>query len=69
MNANGSGMTVQIRAKANPSIRQLALLKSLGSQAAVGSICAAQTKDMFSPDYGLYPSMKAIFEWFLHRGC
>jgi hypothetical protein len=53
---------VQVRAKAYPGIRHIALAKSLGKNAAVQSICPEDTKDP-SPGnarYGYRPAMRAI---------
>lgn len=68
-NPNGGGQTLQVRAKAVPSLRQLSLLKSLGSQSALGSICAPQTENPSAPDYGYKPSVQVVLDWLARRGC
>lgn len=69
INPDGSGNTLQTRAKVNPSVRQLSVLKSLGPQSVLGSMCAAQTFNPGAADYGYRPSMRSILDWFSHRGC
>jgi hypothetical protein len=52
----------QIRyfAKAYPGLRQLAVLRGLGSQAIVASICARQLEDTSARDFGYRPAIGAI---------
>ncbi|MBK9263822.1 MAG: hypothetical protein IPM54_28965 [Polyangiaceae bacterium] len=68
-NPDGSGRTLQVRARALPGLRQLSVLQGLGSQAAVGSACAAQTSDRSAPDFGYEPTMRSILDWFATRAC
>jgi hypothetical protein len=66
---DGNKRTLQVRAKAHPSRRQLALAQRLGKQAAVGSICAPQTSNPSAADYGYRQSVKIILDWLGRRGC
>ena len=52
--------TLQSRAKAYPGLRQLGLMKSLGGQAVVGSICAGQIDNPSTPDYAYRPVVSSI---------
>lgn len=52
--------TTQLRGKAYPARRQLAVLKGLGTQGIVTSICPANTRDPGSLDFGYRPAMRAI---------
>ncbi|MBK8252021.1 MAG: hypothetical protein IPK82_05070 [Polyangiaceae bacterium] len=52
--------TLQVKAKAYPGLRQLALMKDLGDQAIVGSICAEQITDASTPDYAYRPVVSSI---------
>ena len=52
--------TMQLRAKGYPGLRELALLKSVGAQGVVTSVCAAQAAAPSQPDYGYRPAMAAI---------
>jgi hypothetical protein len=61
--------TVQARAKGYPGIRQLSLLKALGDQATVGSVCPAQVTDDSSSDFGYRPALNTVLEWLTRRGC
>jgi hypothetical protein len=58
----GNKTDLQLRAKAYPSLRQLSVLKEIGSQAIVGSICAANTDpaDKAANDYGYKPAIEAL---------
>jgi hypothetical protein len=58
----GKGRTLQTHAKGYPGIRQLALIKELGSQGIVGSICPAQLSNLSAPDYGYRPAVRAIID-------
>ena len=60
--SKGGARTLQARAKAYPSIRELQLVKGLGSQGIVGSICPAQLKDPSKADFGYRPSIQAILD-------
>jgi hypothetical protein len=55
-----NGRTLQTHAKAYPGIRQLALVKALGLQGTVGSICPAQLADPSARDYGYRPAVDAV---------
>jgi hypothetical protein len=50
----------QTGAKGYPGIRQLEVLRGLGQQAIVGSICPANTRDKTRSDYGYRPVISAI---------
>jgi hypothetical protein len=50
----------QVRAKAYPGIRQLQVLKGIGNQAIVASICPANTTDTTRPDFGYRPVIAAL---------
>jgi hypothetical protein len=52
--------TLQMRAKAYPGLRQLALMKGLGDQAVVGSICAGQIDNPSTPDYAYRPVVSSL---------
>jgi hypothetical protein len=51
---------LQVRAKGYPGLRELALLKSVGTQGVVGSVCPAQLQNNTQADYGYRPAMAAI---------
>jgi len=59
---DGSYGNVQYRAKAYPSLRQLEVLKGIGNQAIVGSICPAQLEADTAADYGYKPAVAAIID-------
>jgi hypothetical protein len=52
----------QYRAKAYPGTRYLHVLKNIGSQAIVASICSPNTTDQGAGDYGYRPAVGAIIE-------
>jgi hypothetical protein len=57
----------QVRGKAYPSIRELELLRELGSSAVVASICPKNTEapgssPLVDPNYGYNPAMSALLE-------
>jgi hypothetical protein len=56
--------TTQVRAKAYPGIRHLALAKALGDQGIVSSICPIDTRDASptNPNYGYRPAVKVIID-------
>ncbi len=58
----GGGNTNQVRAKAYPGLRQLGVLKGLGDQGVVGSICPAQLTDTASPDYAYRPAIASLLD-------
>jgi hypothetical protein len=58
-----NGYTVQVFAKAYPTIRELTLANMLGSQATVSSLCPIHTVDNATGDdplYGYRPAMNAL---------
>jgi hypothetical protein len=58
---NGSaGRTLQTYAKAYPGLRQLSVLRDLGSQGVAGSICPAQQTDPTRADYAYRPTIQAL---------
>lgn len=69
MNPDGSGRTLQIRGRGLPGLRQLSLLQGLGSQAVVGSICAAQTVNPAAADFGYLPTIRAVLDWLGDGAC
>lgn len=54
--------TTQMKAKAYPGLRELATLKSVGSQGIVASVCPAQLGDINAADYGYRPAIGAIID-------
>jgi hypothetical protein len=56
------GNTYQAYAKGYPGIRELSLVKALGSQGIVGSICPKQLTDATKLDYGYNPTVNGIIE-------
>lgn len=64
---NGNQRTLQVRAPAYPSLRQLRVLHDLGEQAVVTSICPAQVKDSTQADYGYRPVVSAVVDWVARR--
>jgi hypothetical protein len=54
--------TLQVRAKAYPGLRQLAVLRGLGDRAVVGSICATQITDPTTPDYAYRPVVASLLD-------
>ncbi len=57
---SGAYGTVQYRAKAYPATRQLEVLRGIGDNAIVSSICARNVTDPSRPDYGYRPALGAI---------
>jgi len=53
---------IQYNAKAHPGRRELQLLRDLGSEAVVGSICPAQLANSSAADYGYLPVLHALGE-------
>jgi hypothetical protein len=51
---------IQLRAKALPGIRELQVLKQVGSQGIVGSICPAQLVDATLANFAYRPAVNAI---------
>lgn len=58
----GNAPTLQVRAKAYPGLRPLAVIRDLGSQGIVGSVCAAQLTDDSegASDYGYRAAVNAV---------
>lgn len=54
--------THQYFAKAYPSSRQLEVLRGIGDQAIVASICPAEPIDEASPHYGYMPAIEALID-------
>ncbi len=54
--------TTQLRAKAYPGSRELATLKSIGSQGLVASICPVQLNDATREDYGYRQALRGILD-------
>jgi hypothetical protein len=54
--------TLQVRAKATPALRQLQVLRGLGAQAAVASICPAPQANPSQLDFGYRPAIRALVE-------
>jgi hypothetical protein len=59
---NHDGTLVQERAKAYPGVRQLQVLRSIGEQGIVASICAKQVTDDTRKDYGYQAAIEALVE-------
>lgn len=55
-----SNKTTQVRAKAYPGQRELSLLKSVGPQGVVASICPSQVDDPTRVDYAYRPAVAAL---------
>ncbi len=60
-NKNGQ-RTLQVRAKAYPGLRQLTVLRDLGLQGVVASICPAQQTDASQADFGYRPAIQALVD-------
>lgn len=59
---DGNQPTLQTRAKGYPGLRHLQILKGLGDQGIVASVCAKQVGDPGAPDFGYRPAVAAIVE-------
>jgi hypothetical protein len=57
---SGAYGTIQFRAKAYPATRQLEVLRGIGENAIVSSICARNVTDPSRSDYGYRPALGAI---------
>lgn len=55
-------LDVQVRGKAYPTLRELAVAKELGAQGIPASLCPIQLGDQTRDDYGYRPAMKSILE-------
>ena len=62
-NAQGAYTSTQLRAKAYPGVRVLEMLRGLGDQAVLASLCPANTTDVNREDFGYSPAVRAI----IHR--
>ncbi len=54
--------TLQVRAKAYPGLRELAVLRGLGGQGVVASVCPASVTNPSSADFGYRPAIGAVLE-------
>ena len=54
--------TLQVNAKAYPAPRQLEVIRGLGPQGVVSSICPAQQGDSTRSDYAYRPAVRALIE-------
>ncbi len=61
-NADGTYGSIQHRAKGYPGLRHLSVLKGIGSQAMVGSICPVQVDNVGGRDYGYNPAVATLVE-------
>jgi hypothetical protein len=59
-NAQGAYTTTQLRGKAYPGGRILQVLRGIGDQAVVSSICPAQTTNKTQDDFGYSPAVRAV---------
>jgi hypothetical protein len=59
-NAAGMYSNAQSRAKAYPGTRQLEVLRGLGDQAVVASICPSNVTDTAAADFGYRPAIAAL---------
>jgi hypothetical protein len=54
--------TLQTKAKAYPGVRELQVLKSIGSQGITASVCPKQLSATDQPDYGYRPAIGSIID-------
>lgn len=66
---NMNNPTLQVRAKAYPGTRHLQFMKSLGDQALVSSICAAQVTQPAEMSFGYRPVVRSVVDWLTRRSC
>ncbi|MDI1443279.1 hypothetical protein [Polyangium sp. 6x1] len=61
---NGNAPTLQVRAKAYPGIRPLEVMRDLGDQGIVASVCPAKIEDvdLDKPDFGYRPAIGSIID-------
>lgn len=59
---DGGNRTLQVRAKAYPGLKELAILKALGPQGIVGSICPQQLTDQTKSNFGYRPAIHTIVD-------
>jgi hypothetical protein len=62
LNPSSMMATDQVRAKAYPDLRELRVLKDIGSQGIVASTCPAQMTKPADPDFGYRPAIGAIID-------
>ncbi|WP_437733033.1 hypothetical protein [Sorangium sp. So ce1335] len=58
----GARTTTQIKAKAYPGLRELQLIRELGAQGIVGSVCPRQLTNEDAADFGYRPAIGAIID-------
>jgi hypothetical protein len=54
--------TLQVRAKAYPGLRELSVLRSLGANGVVASVCPVQLSDLTAPTYGYRAALGAVVD-------
>ena len=59
-NTSGAYGTLQFAAKGYPGLRELQLLKGLGAQGIIGSICPKNTSDETKADFGYRPAIATL---------
>lgn len=58
----GAQLNQQVRAKAYPTIREFQVVRALGDQGVVASLCPIQLTDKNAPTYGYRPAVAAIVD-------
>jgi hypothetical protein len=61
-NADGTYGNQQHRAKAYPGLRELDVLKGVGKNAIIASICARNLKSEDQTDYGYRPVLRQVLD-------
>ena len=56
----GAFTSIQVAAKAYPTLRQLTVMKAFGSNSLLGSICARNVTDPSAPDFGYRPFIDSL---------
>lgn len=59
---DGGNLTLQVRAKSYPGIRELSVLKGMGAQGVTTSICPAQLDTPTNVDYAYRPVVRSLLE-------
>jgi hypothetical protein len=59
---DGMKSTLQVKAKAYPGIKELAIARGMGDQGIAASICAKQLDDATAGDYGYRPAVNAVLD-------
>jgi hypothetical protein len=54
--------TMQVKAKAYPGLKELAIARGMGTQGIAASICPKQLTDPTAADYGYHPAVQAIID-------